>query len=391
MFSGFEMKRYEKDGKYMMKVEPEGAKTVRLIYDLFLAGYSKKEIAGVLTDLSLPTGKGNLVWSPTAVSGICKNERYCGAIITRKSYTVSFLTHQTRRNVGQRKLYFDSGHHEAIVSEEEHARALLLLRANHASPYFHHEYEIKIIRRGLLSGFIPMNPAFGGYDSGHYLGAYVMAQVQHVDIETQLAYIAGARRVRRELFGGKDTATVSISRYGLAFNSACVSLLDGVSSVELLIHPVERLLAVRKRSRKSKNVVPWGMKVVSAKELSTVLYELLGWRKNWKYRSVANCFTKDGEQVLLFDLNCCEFRLPRVERGDGPARAVPSSWLSDFGESPPEQLMLCRRALATTLNHWQVGASASAVEGFGSNIKTLSREEAEKRIADMRNGGDSNG
>ena len=30
---------YEKDGKYMMKVEPEGAKTVRLIYDLFLAGY----------------------------------------------------------------------------------------------------------------------------------------------------------------------------------------------------------------------------------------------------------------------------------------------------------------------------------------------------------------
>ena len=382
---------YEKDGKYMMKIEPEGAKTVRLIYDLFLAGYPQKEIAAILTDLSLPTGKGNLVWSPMAVSNICRNERYCGAIITRKRYTVSFLTHQTRRNVGQRKLYFDSGHHEAIVSEEEHARALLLLRANHASPYFHHEYEIKVIRHGLLSGFIPMNPAFGGYDSGHYLGAYVMAQIQNVDIETQLAYIAGAKRVRRELFGGKDAAVVTISRHGLSFNTACVSLMEGVASVEILLHPVERLLAVRKRSKKCKNVVPWGMKVISAKELSAVIYDLMGWRKGWKYRSLANCFTKGGEQVLLFDLNSCEFRLPRVDRGEGPARAVPSSWLSDFGESPPERLMLCRHALASTLGQWQVGASASAVDGFGSEIKTLSREEAEKRIADMRSGGEIHG
>lgn len=382
---------YEKDGKYMMKVEPEGAKTVRLIYDLFLAGYSRKEIARILTELALPTAKGNLVWSSAAVSGICRNERYCGAIITRKSYTVSFLSHQTRRNIGQRRLYFDSGHHEAIVTEEEHARALLLLRSNHASPYFHHEYEIKVIQKGLLAGFIPMNPAFGGYDSGHYLGAYVMARIPHVNIEAQLAYIAGTKRVRRELFGGKGAATVTISRHGLSFNAACVSLLTGASSVEILLHPVERLLAVRKRGRQSKNAVPWNWKGISAKELSAVLYELMGWRKSWKYRSTANCFTKNMEQVLLFDLNCCEFRLPLPERGDGPARAIPSSWLSEFGEAPPEQMMLCRRALADALDNWHVGASASPVSGFSSDIKTLSRKEAEERIAEMRFGGDANG
>jgi len=62
---------YEKDGKYGMKIEPEGAKTVRLIYDLFLAGYSQKEIAAILTNLSLPTAKGNVEWTATTVSGIC--------------------------------------------------------------------------------------------------------------------------------------------------------------------------------------------------------------------------------------------------------------------------------------------------------------------------------
>jgi len=381
---------YEKDGKYMMKIEPEGAKTVRLIYDLFLAGYSKKEIAEILTSLSLPTGKGNLVWSSAAVSNICQNERYCGAIITRKSYTVSFLTHQTRRNIGQRRLYFDSGHHEAIVSEEEHARALLLLRANHESPYFNHEYEIKVIRKGLLSGFIPMNPAFGGYDPGHYLGAYVMARVPNVNLETQLAYIAGVQRVRRELFDGKDTATVTFSRYGMMFSSACVSLFEGASFVEILLHPVERLLAVRKRSRKSKNVIPWGRNPISAKELSAVIFDLMGWQKSWKYRCVANCFAKEDEQVLLFDLNCCEFRLPPAERGDRPARAVPTSWLSDFGEYPLEKLMLCRQALASSLAHWQIGASASSVEGFGGELKSLTREEADKRIDKIRFGGGIN-
>ena len=39
---------YEKDGKYGIKKEPEGAKTVRIIYDLFLAGYSMKEISDVI-------------------------------------------------------------------------------------------------------------------------------------------------------------------------------------------------------------------------------------------------------------------------------------------------------------------------------------------------------
>ena len=375
---------YKKDGKYRMVIEPQGAKTVRLIYDLFLSGYSKKEIASILTELALPTAKGNLVWSTAAVSGICRNERYCGDIIMQKSYTVSFLTHQTRRNVGQRRLYYEPEHHEGIVSREEHARALLLLKANHESPFFNHEYEIKVIKRGLLAGFIPMNPAFGGYDAGHYLGALVMAQIRQIDIESEVAYITGAKRVRRELFGGKDTAVVTISSHGLLFNTGCVSLLKNTEYVEVLLHPGERLLAVRGCGRRNKNVVPWSGKAIPAKELSGVLFDLMGWRKSWKYKSTANCFTKNDEQILLFDLSCCEFHLPPNDRGERPARAVPSDWLSKFGEALPEYMMLCRRALANVLDDWQLDVPASAIQGFTSGIKSLSRKEAERRISEMR-------
>ena len=58
---------YDKDGKYGLKIEPEGAKTVRLIYDLFLSGYSEKEIASLLTELARPTATGKLEWSKKAV------------------------------------------------------------------------------------------------------------------------------------------------------------------------------------------------------------------------------------------------------------------------------------------------------------------------------------
>ena len=373
---------YDKDGKYGLKIEPEGARTVRLIYDLFLAGYSVKEIAPILTELSLPTGKGRLEWSRSSVTGICKNEKYCGDILMQKCYTINFLTHQIRRNTGQRMIFYETNHHEAIVTREEHARVLLLLRANHDSPFFNHLYEVKVIRKGLLTGFIPMNPAFGGYDAGHYLGALVMARIPHVNIEAKVAHIAGAKRVRRELFGDKDVAITTISKHGLAFSTGCRSFLNDTEHVEILLHPNERLLAIRKASNRNKNAIPWNNRPIAARELSHVLYELMGWQSDWKYKVTANYFAKNGEEVIMFDLNCCEFRFKNEIRGEKPARAIPSEWLSEFGHGLPEYMMLCRRALADQLDMWDIGASPASVDAFG--FKPLSRSDAEKRISEVR-------
>jgi DNA invertase Pin-like site-specific DNA recombinase len=373
---------YVKDGKYGMKIEPEGAKTVRLIYDLFLSGYSQSEIAETLMELSLTTAMKNLTWTAGSVSAILENEKFCGDFFMRKKYTESFLTHKTKTNKGQRRLYYETDHHDAIVSRAEQARVLLLLASNHASPFFNHEYKIEVIIQGLLRGFIPMNPVFGGYDAGHYLGALVMANLPDMDIETEVAHITGAKRVRKELFGNKDFAAITISKQGLTFSARCINLMKNTEIVEILLHPSERLLAVRKT--RSKNAVPWSNSAISARELSCVLYELMGWNKNWKYKITANYFEKNGKQVIFFDLNCCEFLIKNNENKNFPTRAIPGKWLYEFGEELPDYILLCRRALAGHLKNWDLDALPSEVACFEIGFDLPSRAEAEQKISEMR-------
>ncbi len=372
---------YNKDGKYGLEIEPEGAKTVRLVYDLFLAGYSRKEIAETMTSLSRPTASGKMEWSTGSVSGILKNEKYCGDFIMQKSFVESYKTHKALRNKGQRRLYYEPDHHDAIVSREEHARVLLLLKSNQASPYFDSRFVIRVIRQGLLSGFIPMNPAFGGYDASHYLCAMETAGISFPAIEAEVAYIVGTKRVRRELFCGRYAAAVTFSEYGPHFNTGCISLMNDTAYVEVLLHLAERLFAVRKTTRRNRNAFPWKASPIRARELASVVYQLMGWQKGWKYKATANCFSKNDERVIIFDLGSCEFRFRENEK---LTQAIPRDWISGFGENMPEHMMLCRRALAEKLENWKLSASPLPVEGFELDVKPLTREEAENKIAQMR-------
>ncbi|MDR3109298.1 MAG: recombinase family protein [Planctomycetaceae bacterium] len=142
---------YEKDGKYGIRIEPEGAKTVRLMYDLFLAGYSTTEISDVMSSLSRPTAAGNLTWSPNGVYGILNNEKYCGDLIMQKTFVENFKTHKVIKNKGQRKIYYEPDHHDGIVSREEYTRSLLLLKSNQTSPYFDNRF---IIRSSFITCFL---------------------------------------------------------------------------------------------------------------------------------------------------------------------------------------------------------------------------------------------
>ena len=371
---------YEKDGKYGLKIEPEGAETVRLIYVLFLAGYSKKEIAEVLTSLARPTAAGNLKWSPSSVSGILKNEKYCGDFIMQKSFVENFKTHKILRNKGQRKLYHEPDHHDAIVSKAEYARVLLLLKCNQNSPYYNNRYVVKTIRQGLLSGFIPMNPAFGGYNASHYLCALEIARIQSPQIETEVAHIAGTKQVRRQLLCHRYAA-LTLSKYGLHFNANCVAFMKDTAFVEVLLHPMERLLAIRKTTQHSRNAIPWKVLPIHARELTHVIYQLMGWQKDWKYKVAANRFSKNSEQVIIFDLTCCEFHFRENKK---LTKAIPDDWISEFGVDMPEYMMLCRRALAAKLEDWKLSICPSPVKGFELDVKPLTRAQAEQRIEETR-------
>lgn len=110
---------YDKDELDQIFVVEEEAEVVRYIYESYLNGISGPEIAKSLTQLGIPTVKGLPVWSPGAVYGILKNEKYCGDVLMQKTYTPDCLTHRSVKNTGQERQYLRRNHHPAIISRDD--------------------------------------------------------------------------------------------------------------------------------------------------------------------------------------------------------------------------------------------------------------------------------
>jgi predicted NBD/HSP70 family sugar kinase len=89
-----------------------------VIFYLFLNGWSHSEIADLLTQYGRKTKLGNQEWNPTSIAGIIENERHCGYVIARKTYTPNFKDHKSVKNTGQRNKYIDPKDHDPIVSKD---------------------------------------------------------------------------------------------------------------------------------------------------------------------------------------------------------------------------------------------------------------------------------
>lgn len=108
---------HDEDGK--LTINEKEAKTVRLIFFMYLYGYSCQEIAKSLTELGRQTKKGNTTWNAGSVLEILRNERHCGEILTRKTYTPSYLDHKSKKNRGERAQHRWKGDHEPIISKDD--------------------------------------------------------------------------------------------------------------------------------------------------------------------------------------------------------------------------------------------------------------------------------
>ena len=88
---------YDKDENGDLVINEEEAKTVRLIFFSYLYGYSAQKIADALTELERLTKRGNEVWSAGSVLQILTNERYCGDVLARKTFTPNYLNHKSKK------------------------------------------------------------------------------------------------------------------------------------------------------------------------------------------------------------------------------------------------------------------------------------------------------
>lgn len=254
--------------------------------------------------------------------------------------------------------------------------------------YFNPDYMVRVIRNGLLAGFIPVNPAFGGYSPTHYMGAYEAANIVTPPVVGEIVEVKNAKVARIQEFAHSTLAGVTISEKQMRFNSECVCFFNDASFVELLFHPIEKILAVRRTDKDNKNAVLWNTKPISAGSLCKNIYTFCGWDRRISYKVMADCFTRENERVLMFDLGNAEFfikesieKLTLNENGEQVSLwkevsklLQPDSW-QDFGRDCLSHATTCRRWLARTLEKWKTDAPAENVPGFDNYEAILTEKE----------------
>ncbi len=109
---------YEKGEDGLPKVVPEEAKTIKLIYKLFLDGKTSCGIGKILRQRGILSPMGKRNWSDTTIMSILTNEKYKGEAILQKTFVTDYLTKKTKRNEGEVPMYHVKNSHEAIIDPE---------------------------------------------------------------------------------------------------------------------------------------------------------------------------------------------------------------------------------------------------------------------------------
>ena len=109
---------YEKGPDGQPQIVAEQAKTVRLIYALFLEGLMPSGVAKRLEAIGILSPAGKQRWQPGTVESILTNEKYKGDALLQKTFCVDFLTKKMKRNEGELPQYYVEQSHPAIVSPE---------------------------------------------------------------------------------------------------------------------------------------------------------------------------------------------------------------------------------------------------------------------------------
>lgn len=142
-----------------MYLNEEGARVVRRIFEKFTEeGKGTHVIARELTEEGLRP-PGGREWQNTVILRILRNEKYCGDLVQKKTYTPDFLSHEKKCNRGQEEFIILKNHHEPIISRAVFEKANRLLDERGRSQ----EGKSKYSRRYPFSGKIKCGCCGAGY------------------------------------------------------------------------------------------------------------------------------------------------------------------------------------------------------------------------------------
>ena len=168
----------------------------------------------------------------------------------------------------------------------------------------------------------------------------------------------GYQVVRREFTSHRFDPTLTIRENAIIFNSACISRLDEVVYVQLMINPDTAMLAVRPCDEGARDAIRWCVlkedkrksRQIFCKMFAAKLYDMMGWQAPYRYKIQGAGTTYQGQELFVFDLTNTEVFIPVVQNGAGPdagpkkktEQRFMADWRDSFGLPVKEHDALTR-------------------------------------------------
>ncbi len=156
----------------------------------------------------------------------------------------------------------------------------------------------------------------------------------------------GYQVVRREFFSHKFDPTLTIRGNSIIFNNACISKLERVVYVQVLVNPMTEKLVIRPCEEGARDAIRWCIakddkrksRQITCGLFTAKLYEMMGWEPLYRYKLQGTRINYQGEQLYVFDLTSTEVYLPAVKDPENPtararrsAAVYPANWRDSFG------------------------------------------------------------
>ena len=146
-------------------------------------------------------------------------------------------------------------------------------------------------------------------DTAEYTDEKEIIDQKAIELAEDFSY-DGYQVVRRELFAHLREPAVVIRRDSVTFNTACIAGLEDAVYIQILVNQDSKRMVVRKCEENDKDALRWCVakpdkrksRKMTNKIFSAMMYEMMGWNLDCRYKILGHKITFEDETIYVFDL-----------------------------------------------------------------------------------------
>ena len=147
------------------------------------------------------------------------------------------------------------------------------------------------------------------HDTAEYTDEKEIIDQKAIELAEDFSY-EGYQVVRRELFAHLREPAVVIRRDSVIFNTACIAGLEDAVYIQILVNQDSKRMVVRKCEENDKDALRWCVakpdkrksRKMTNKIFSAMMYEMMGWNLDCRYKILGHKITFEDETIYVFDL-----------------------------------------------------------------------------------------